>query len=134
MNVKKLTFPDACAWLLSAFNLGGVNILPMPISRSGNVLIQKPNISVEKYQPNHQIYKWVIESLDLSDGAADYLIKKRGFSTDCICDLEIKDIPHPRIFFSKLRAKFDVQELLNCGLLREDEVGVSTKLTPAFRN
>lgn len=124
-DVKSMNFTEACSWLIFEFNLsaeaGNRGLNSKSISRQ---IKKKKSLDKEFNRPNQIIYEWVLRNLGLSKYAAEYLINIRGFPEAHIHTLEIRDIEHPRVFFSKLRAKFDVKELLDCGLLKKTDTTI----------
>jgi DNA primase len=74
-----------------------------------------------QYQPNPEIYEWLVNELTLSSIAKDYLLQKRGFSEQMVKELEIKDVPDPNTIFQKLTERWGKEALINCGLLKFHE-------------
>ena len=119
---------EAIQWLAEQFSIA-------PISKaSANKLTGKKHIHkqiAEKskkvdsniYQPDSEIYNWIIEKCGLSTKAYDYLINNRKYKRSTIDYFQIKSISYPQKLFYKMRNLWDLSRLINCGLVYKNKQG-----------
>ncbi|MDB4901946.1 MAG: zinc finger, CHC2-family protein [Mucilaginibacter sp.] len=114
-----LPFVDACAWLINQFQL--VVTEPYRLSRfkkANRVVKYTLPVIQSPFQPNPDIYEWLVKQLTLSQTGLNYLTTKRGFSREVIEELDIRDITDPITVFNTLKEEWGTDALLECGLCK----------------
>jgi DNA primase len=124
-----LSFVEACQWLIKEFRI--VVTEPYRPFRFRKITRQvkytQPVID-SPFQPNPEIYEWLIKQLSLSQTGLDYLTTKRGFSRNIIEELEIRDINDPVSVFNNLKEEWGIDALVKCGLLKIGDGDVVKKI------
>lgn len=72
------------------------------------------------YEPNHDIFNFLLSKLKLSTSGLNYL-KSRGYSEDTIHRLNLLDIASPNFIFELLKSNFPIEDLEKCGLVKYDD-------------
>lgn len=125
----KLTFLDACNWLINEFQLVVTeSYKPFQFKRSNRVIRYIPPVVESTFQPNPEIYEWFIKQLKISDTGLNYLTINRGFSKETIEELEIKDMDNPADVFNKLKEEWGTEALIKCGLCKIGDDNVTKNI------
>jgi DNA primase len=115
----KLSFVDACNWLINQFQLIVAEpYKPFRFKKANRAVKYVPPVIESPFQPNPEIYEWLIKQLTLSKTGLNYLTVKRGFSKETIEELEIRDMTNPSAEFNKLREEWGAEALVKCGLCK----------------
>lgn len=111
------SFLDSCQWIEREFygNYTGIKYSPVIIRKLG---INKTEESTN--QPNSEIYEWIIENTSLSSSSESYLTHERGFNTETINALKIRDISNLGEFNKKALDKWGAELLIKAGLCKRD--------------
>ncbi len=106
------TFYDACTWLYERFFSSFRN---NPLVLQNPTYHQKTKEQSEYFNPDSDIYSWIIENTSLSNDAIQYF-KTRCIDEKTLKKLNIKDIQDPYNFFNKAKEKWGIERLTKCGL------------------
>ncbi|MDD2383127.1 MAG: CHC2 zinc finger domain-containing protein [Sulfurospirillaceae bacterium] len=111
MEYGGVDFQEACQWLMDRF-----------IHDSSNQCIKKKvfkqdikKIETNEYQPNAEIYEWIINNTTLSKKAIDYF-KARNINEDTLRYFNIRDILLTNEFFNEAKKRWGIDRLVQCGL------------------
>ncbi|MFD2602622.1 CHC2 zinc finger domain-containing protein [Flavobacterium suzhouense] len=113
-----IDFKNALKWFIQTYNLQYSTYLSEKSElRVVTSVIKQAN---NDFEPNSEIYEYLMNSLDLSKRGKEYLTIDRGFKPEVISRLEIKDINNPKTVFEDLSQKWGLAALEKCGLCKHE--------------
>lgn len=110
------SFIEACSWLYAEFNFA-------PSQRYLQILRRQPKLNnkkfsnVSKFQPDTEIYEWLISSSILDEKAYRYLTESRRFSPVTLKNFRIKSLSQPKKKIVNAIEKWGFERVENCGLV-----------------
>ncbi|MGA2298928.1 MAG: CHC2 zinc finger domain-containing protein [FCB group bacterium] len=107
------SFKEACGWLNDKFCYGISSTLRQNKIFTKKVKLINPTIN---YEPDIEVYEWIISNTTLSKLGFDYCNKTRGYTPEIIKRFQIKDIVEPKTFLYVLKQEFGLERLIKCGL------------------
>jgi len=114
----KTDFKGALQWFIQNYQLQHSTQFPSTkVFQAVKPVLKNPE---NNYEPNPEIYEYLMNSLSLSKRAKEYLTTTRGFMPELISQLEIKDINNPKVVFEDLKQRWGVAALEKCGLCKQD--------------
>ena len=123
MQKENLSFSAACVWLEQIF-FSSRNFDPSYASRKNTVNLSDKKVATEtKSEPNYELYDKVINYLDLSDKAKNYLCEERALSYDVIKSKQVKSLECVSSFYKWLKMNYDTKTLHSAGLINIGENG-----------
>lgn len=123
---NKMSFHDACVWLEKNFNLPsfpGDTQYTFEKKNRPTIHSKVHNDSKKATRPDTELYKAMLEYLELSDRAKDYLCNVRNLSDGVLYKNGIVSIEDSKKFYEWLRKTYSDSRLLEAGLLTEDPYG-----------